>query len=224
MNGIRAPALAGLGEMKHTDKEKGAFMRNFDFDLQRFADGDAAAGDNSAGADGAAGDNKPKADPADDKQDDAQAKIDAAVAARLADEKAKWEKAYQKKAAADKKEAERLAKLSEDERRAAELEARNKELEAKDQEIRRKELKLETVKVLADRSLPVAFADYLIAEDSESTLKRITAFEKEYKKAVEAGVNEKLKGKAPAASGGGGDSAGVENGFFKAIYDNQAKR
>ena len=220
MNGIRAPAHIRVGIKLALTQRRNEMSDNlFDFDLQRFGDD---AGD-SAGADNAS-DNKPKADPADDKQDDAQAKIDAAVAARLADEKAKWEKAYQKKAAADKKEAERLAKLSEDERRAAELEARNKELEEKDQEIRRKELKLETVKVLADRSLPVAFADYLIAEDSESTLKRITAFEKEYKKAVEAGVNEKLKGKAPAASGGAGDSAGVENGFFKAIYDNQAKR
>ena len=221
MNGIRAPAHIRVGIKLVLTQRRNEMSDNlFDFDLQRFGDD---AGD-SAGADNAS-DNKPKTDPADDKQDDAQAKIDAAVAARLADEKAKWEKAYQKKAAADKKEAERLAKLSEDERRAAELEARNKELEEKDQEIRRKELKLETVKVLADRSLPVAFADYLIAEDSESTLKRITAFEKEYKKSVEAGVNEKLKGKAPAASGGGaGDSAGVENGFFKAIYDNQAKR
>ena len=201
MNGIRAPAHIGADIKAVFTQRRNEMLDNlFDFDLQRFGDD---AGD-SAGADNAS-DDKPKADPADDKQDDTQAKIDAAVAARLADEKAKWEKAYQKK--------------------AAELEARNKELEAKDQEIRRKELKLETVKVLADRSLPVAFVDYLIAEDSESTLKRITAFEKEYKKAVEAGVNEKLKGKAPAASGGGaGDSAGVENGFFKAIYDNQAKR
>nr|DAN69790.1 MAG TPA: Major capsid protein [Caudoviricetes sp.] len=221
MNGIRAPAHIRVGIKLVLTQRRNEMSDNlFDFDLQRFGDD---AGD-SAGADNAS-DNKPKTDPADDKQDDTQAKIDAAVTARLADEKAKWEKEYQKKAAADKKEAERLAKLSEDERRAAELEARNKELEEKDREIRRKELKLETVKVLADRSLPVAFADYLIAEDSESTLKRITAFEKEYKKAVEAGVNEKLKGKAPAASGGGaGDSAGVENGFFKAIYDNQAKR
>ncbi len=221
MNGIRAPAHIRVGIKLVLTQRRNEMSDNlFDFDLQRFGDD---AGD-SAGADNAS-DNKPKTDPADDKQDDTQAKIDAAVTARLADEKAKWEKEYQKKAAADKKEAERLAKLSEDERRAAELEARNKELEEKDQEIRRKELRLETVKVLADRSLPVAFADYLIAEDSESTLKRITAFEKEYKKAVEAGVNEKLKGKAPAASGGGaGDSAGVENGFFKAIYDNQAKR
>ena len=228
MNGIRAPADAGADKMKHPDKEKGAFMHNFNFDLQRFADGDAgagdagAAGDNSAGADGAAGDNKPKADPPQDKPENVQAKIDAALAAA----KAKWEKEYQKKAAAEKKEAERLSKLSEDERKAAELENSRKELEAKEAELKKKELKLEMVKVLAERSIPVQFMDYLIAEDSESTLSRITTFEKEFKKAVEDGVNEKLKGKAPAAGGTrtNTDGAGVNNGFFDAIYKNQVKR
>ena len=203
-------------------------MHNFDFDLQRFADGDAGAGDagatgdNSAGADGAAGDNKPKADPPQDKPEDVQAKIDAALAAA----KTKWEKEDQKKAAAEKKEAERLSKLSEDERKAAELENSRKELEAKEAELKKKELKLEMVKVLAERSIPVQFMDYLIAEDSESTLSRITTFEKEFKKAVEDGVNEKLKGKAPAAGGTrtGENGAGVTNGFFDAIYKNQVKR
>ena len=203
-------------------------MHNFDFDLQRFADGDAGAGDagatgdNSAGADGAAGDNKPKADPPQDKPEDVQAKIDAALAAA----KTKWEKEYQKKAAAEKKEAERLSKLSEDERKAAELENSRKELEAKEAELKKKELKLEMVKVLAERSIPVQFMDYLIAEDSESTLSRITTFEKEFKKAVEDGVNERLKGKAPAAGGTrtGDSSAGVKNGFLDAIHKNQVKR
>ena len=228
MNGIRAPASARADQMKLTNKEKGVFMNNLDFDLQRFADGDTgasdagAAGDNSAGADGAAGDNKPKADPPQDKPEDVQAKIDAALAAA----KAKWEKEYQKKAAAEKKEAERLSKLSEDERKAAELENSRKELEAKEAELKKKELKLEMVKVLAERSIPVQFMDYLIAEDSESTLSRITTFEKEFKKAVEDGVNEKLKGKAPAAGGTrtNTDGAGVNNGFFDAIYKNQVKR
>ena len=203
-------------------------MHNFDFDLQCFADGDAAAGDagaagdNSAGADGAADDNKPKADPPQDKPEDVQAKIDAALAAA----KAKWEKEYQKKAAAAQKEKERLSKLSEDERRAAELENSRKELEAKEAELKKKELRLEMVKVLADRKIPVQFMDYLIDADSESTLARITTFEKEFKKAVEDGVNERLKGKAPASGGTrtNTDGAGVSNGFFDAIYKNQVKR
>lgn len=204
----------------------------FIFDIQRFADGGDAGGDGSAGndatgAEGAAGgDNKPKSDPPENKPDDTQVKIDAAVAARLAEAKAKWEKEYQKKAAAEQKEKERLSKLSEDERRAAELENSRKELEAKEAELKKKELRLEMVKVLADRKIPVQFMDYLIDADSESTLARITTFEKEFKKAVEDGVNERLKGKAPAAGGTrtGDSGAGVSNGFFDAIYKNQVKR
>ena len=200
----------------------------FVFDLQRFADGgDGSAGNGAAGAEGAAGgDNKPKSDPPENKPDDTQTKIDAAVAARLADAKAKWEKEYQKKAAAEQKEKERLSKLSEDERRAAELENSRKELEAKEAELKKKELRLEMVKVLADRKIPVQFMDYLIDADSESTLARITTFEKEFKKAVEDGVNERLKGKVPASGGTrtGDSGAGVKNGFLDAIHKNQVKR
>lgn len=206
----------------------------FDFDLQLFAGGDGGSeGDtggtegNPAGATDAGGsENKPTDELAQDKPEDTQAKIDAAVAAA----KAKWEKDYQKKAAAAQKEKERLSKLSEDERKAAELENSRKELEAKEAELKKKELKLEMIKVLADRKIPVQFMDYLIAEDNESTLSRITAFEKEFKKAVEAGVNEKLKGKAPTAgasaggTAGAASNAGVTNGFFDAIYKNQVKR
>lgn len=206
----------------------------FDFDLQLFAGGEggserSAGGEegNPAGAtDAGGGENKPTDGPAQDKTEDTQAKIDAAVAAA----KAKWEKDYQKKAAAEQKEKERLSKLSEDERKAAELENSRKELEAKETELKKKELKLEMVKVLADRKIPVQFMDYLIAEDNESTLSRITAFEKEFKKAVEAGVNEKLKGKTPPAGASAGSAsgasggAGVTNGFFDAIYNNQVKR
>lgn len=206
-------------------------LPGFSFDLQRFADGGGDGGD--AGAAGGENNDDGADDGADDtgtgdgsnQNDDAavQARIDAAVTAA----QKKWEKSYQKKAAAAKKEADRLSKLSEDERAKEELEANRKELEAKEQELTRKELKLEMVKVLAKRNIPVQFMDYLIADDNESTLKRITDFEKEYKKAVEAGVNEKLKGKAPQAGGstlGGKGGAGVKNGFFEAIYKNQARR
>lgn len=204
-----------------------------DFDLQLFAGGEGSegsagdAGGNPAGTtDAGGGENKPADETTQDKPEDMQAKIDAAVAAA----KAKWEKDYQKKAAAAQREKERLSKLSEDERKAAELENSRKELEAKEAELKKKELKLEMVKVLADRKIPVQFMDYLIAEDNESTLSRITAFEKEFKKAVEAGVNEKLKGKAPTAGASAGSTAaaagnaGVTNGFFDAIYKNQVKR
>lgn len=206
----------------------------FLMDLQLFADGGDAGGSDGADA-GTGKDNAKdggnagtkdggdggKADPARDAE--VQKRIDDAVAAA----QKKWEKEYQKKAEDAKKEADRLSKLSEDERKKAELENTRKELETKEKELQIKELKLEMVKVLSDRQIPVEFMDFLISEDSESTMKNITTFEAALKKLVEARVNEKLKGRAPKAgdgTGGNGGGTGVENGFFKAIYDNQVKR
>lgn len=207
------------------DKQNG-----FSFQLQRFADDGAAGGSegqegDKALADGSAGQEGGKG-PADEGKKTDEAEVQRRIEEALASAKVKWEKDYKRKAEAAKKEAERLSKLSDDERAKAELESSRKELEAKEQELKKKELKLEMVKVLSDRKIPVEFMDYLIAEDSEGTMSRITTFEKAYKKAIENGVNEKLKGKAPKAGTqkAGGASASVKNGFFDAIYKNQVKR
>ena len=207
------------------DKQNG-----FSFQLQRFADGGTDGGTEGqesggkAPADASAGQEGDK--PADESPKADEAAVQRRIDEALASAKVKWEKDYKRKAEAAKKEAERLSKLSDDERAKAELESSRKELEAKEQELKKKELKLEMVKVLSDRKIPVEFMDYLIAEDSESTMSRITTFEKAYKKAIENGVNEKLKGKAPKAGTqkAGAASASVKNGFFDAIYKNQVKR
>ena len=204
----------------------------FKFDLQRFADGgtEGGADDTTGGTEGDKGgkdapeapetpETKTKAE----QEADVQKRIDEA----LAKAKTRWEKEYQQKADKAKKEAERLSKLSDAERGKEEQEAIEKELEAKEKELNRKELKLEMVKVLSDRKIPVEFMDYLIADDNESTMDRIKTFDKQFKKAVEAAVNEKLKGKAPKAGGtgvGGNGGGSAKNSFFEAIYKNQAKR
>lgn len=194
-------------------------MDDFKFDLQRFAEGIAGAPESS----GESEETKPDESKPEGLTTEQQ---EAEYQKRLAAEKAKWEKEYQKKAAKAKKEAERLSKLSEEERTKEEQAALKQELDEKEKELSRKEIKLEMVKVMSDRNIPIQFADYLIAEDSESTLARINTFDKAFKKAVEEGVNEKLKGKAPKSGGAvtGSSSAGVKNGFFEAIRKNQAKR
>lgn len=202
------------------------------FNLQLFADdgsgGDdngGKGGDENKGKDGAGGgdpENKPgKTDK--DKDVDIQAKIDEA----LKTEKAKWEKEYKEKAEAERKENERLSKLSEQERKSEELKKKQKELEAKEKELAKKDMQLEMAKVLSDRHIPQEFSEYLMAGDSTETLKRVTTFEKAFKKAVDSAVNERLKGKPPKAGGGAGgknDTTHVKNGFFEAIFKNQSKR
>ena len=135
----------------------------------------------------------------------------------VAKAQSKWETEFKKKDA--------LSKLSDDERRKAELENTRKELENQRAEFERERVKFEATKVLAQRGLPVEFVDYLVDSDNEKTLSRITTFEKKFKKAIEDGVNEKLKGKAPVSSGKVVEStSSVKADFMKAIYDNQIHR
>lgn len=83
-------------------------------------------------------------------------------------------------------------------------------MELKEKELQRKELMLEMTKILVERKIPVQFMEYLIADYRESTLEKITIFEKQYKSAIENDVNEKLKGKAPTA-GAGSKNTSIQN-------------
>lgn len=205
-------------------------MGKWFFDLQRFAETGVGAGTGAAGAE--SGDSAGKSGQGGDAgaQGDAktytQADIDAVLTAKLAEEKGKWEKEYQQKAEAAKKEQERLSKLSDDERKKAEFDKAQQELLAKEKELKIKELKLEVVEDLAKRGIPVSFLDYLVVDaDSEKTLGRITNFEKEYKKAVDTAVNERLKGKTPRSGGApAGTKAKTGGGFMEAIRKEQARR
>lgn len=200
------------------------------FDLQRFAEGEGAEVQQQA---------TPVTETAEvsesDKKSEPASEIDleAKFSDMLAKAQQSWEAEWKKREATikkeidrQKKEAERLSRLSEEERQKAEIESARHELEIKEKELQRKELLLEMTKVLDERKIPVKFMEYLIADDNESTLKRITDFEREYKNAIETAVNERLKGKTPPAGGKNqiGGNVRVKDGFIKTILDNQAKR
>lgn len=206
-------------------------MSKFKFDIQKFAEGGEGAESQqqqqapptTESNDTVSEESKPEPKPEID--------IDAKIAEAVSKAQKGFEEILKKREAAAKKEAERLSKLSDEERQKAEIENGRKELELREKELQRKELMLEMTKVLAERKIPVQFMEYLIAEDNESTLKRITDFEKEYKAAIEASVNERLKGKTPPAGNGvkntpstGAGTPRVKDGFMKIISENQVKR
>ena len=193
-----------------------------EFEIQRFGEGEGA--DGGTGAEGDTG--AEVAVEAEAKAEAAPVDIQAEVASAVAKAVKRLDAEYRKREAAAKKEAERLGKLSDDERQKAELENTRKELESQRLEFEREKLKYETTKVVAQRGLPVEFTEYLIAEDSEATLDRIKTFEKFYKKAVEDGVNEKLRGRAPTAGGKteNVNSGGSAIGFMEAIRAKQIAR
>ena len=137
-----------------------------------------------------------------------QEQVNEVLEKRLARERKKKEEEIQ--------EAERLAKLSQAEREKELNEKTKQELEEAKATIRRMNLEHDTEKILVEKSLPLEFKAFLIGEDEESTNENIKAFEATYQKAIENGVNERLKTGAPRA---GGTTGGIKNPWSKEDFN-----
>ena len=115
--------------------------------------------------------------------------VNAIVSKRLAKERAKQEKAA--------KEAERLSKMSEEERLKAELEIERKKIAEERAELNRTKLLQQTQIELSNREIPREFAEWIVADDAGTTLERINSLKKLWDNALDNGLNVKLAGRAP---------------------------
>lgn len=107
-------------------------------------------------------------------------------------------------------EAEKLAKMTKEEKAQYLAQKQERALAAREADITRRELMAEAKNTLAEKKLPVGLAEVLNYTNAESCNKSIDAVEKAFQEAVQAAVDEKLKGgPAPkkAPSGGGDDLA-----------------
>lgn len=125
-----------------------------------------------------------------------QEQVNEIVKARLAKEKAKAEE--------DKKEAERLSKLSADERAKEEAKKKDEEIAKLRAEIDRNNLEKDTVDRLNQEGLPLEFKSFLMQENAEKTNESIKIFKEVYNKAVQAEVEKRFKGKTPKGSSDAG--------------------
>lgn len=150
----------------------------------------------------------------DELQKKIEAESDRKLASALQKKRGEWETELQSKIDEALKEKERLSKLSDKERKDEELNQREKELANRLAEIERKELKADAIADLTQKELPTSFADLLLAEDAEKTLKNINDFKTAFDEAVNAAVKEKLRQDTPKLGGIGG---GNKNPSFKEL-------
>lgn len=133
-----------------------------------------------------------------------QAEVDRILGERLGKAQTKWEKDFQTKLDEAKTEAEKLAKMNADQKAEYEKQKRETELSKREGEITRRELRATALESLAEKGLPKSLAEILNYADADTTNKSLEAVEKAFREAVEAGVNERLKGKPPGGGGSGG--------------------
>jgi hypothetical protein len=114
-------------------------------------------------------------------------------------------------------EAQKLAKMSADERAEHEKQAHEKALADREAEITKRELRAEAKSQLSDKGLPIELAEILPYTDADTTNAAIAATEKVFRAAVEKTVTERLKGSAPKASQAAQVSS-LEDEIRKSVY------
>ena len=122
-----------------------------------------------------------------------QEEVDKMISKRLQRER----KDIEAKIEAERKEAEELAKLSEQEKQKKLFEKQVRELEETKKAFEAERLLNETSKQLASKNLPIEFAEMLKGEDAESTFNNINVFEAKFNEALEKMVTERLRGSVP---------------------------
>lgn len=121
-----------------------------------------------------------------------------------------------KRAEEARTEAEKLAKMTEQQRMQHEAKKREEELAKREADITRRELRATAAETLAAKNLPAAMLDVLDYANAEACNKSIDTLSEAWSKAVQAGVEDRLKGKPPKAGGGSTTQRdGVEAAFAR---------
>ena len=183
--------------------------------LQLFAEGGDGAGadggngggsgEGAGGEGGAGGDIPPSFDDflkTGGNQAEFDRRVQKAVNTAVTKAQEKWQ------ALADDKlsEAEKLAKMTKEEKAQYMQQKREKELTDREAAITRKELMAEAKNNLASDGLPQELAEVLDYSDADTCKKSMEKVKEVFQRAVETAVEEKLKGGKPPKKAPGGDA------------------
>ena len=185
--------------------------------LQLFAEGgDGAGADGSngggsgegegvGGEGGAGGDTPPSFDDflkTGGNQAEFDRRVQKAVNTAVKNAQEKWQALTDDKLS----EAEKLAKMTKEEKAQYMQQKKERELTDREAAITRKELMAEAKNTLASDGLPQELAEVLDYSDADTCKKSMEKVKEVFQKAVESAVEEKLKGGKPPKKAPGGDA------------------
>lgn len=126
-----------------------------------------------------------------------QDELEKTLSERLKREREKSEKQVAERLKKEREDWERQAQLSQEEKEAEARKRQQEETQAREREITLRENRAEARELLQERNISTSLVDFVVDLDSEKTKENIANLEKTFLQAVEAGVNDRLKGQTP---------------------------
>ena len=111
-------------------------------------------------------------------------------------------------------EAEKLRAMNEEQKVQYQLEQREKEIANKEREFALLQNKYQAQSIMSEKNIPLAFAEFIVAEDAETMMNNINLFEREFRAAVRAEVDKRIASPAPKAGIG---AAGITKEQFRSM-------
>lgn len=141
----------------------------------------------------------------------------------LAGLRSQWEKEMAEKLKEAKQagmsEAERLAKLTSEEKLQEQLKALQEENESLRKTDAKNKLEAEALKSLETEKLPSSFLQLVMADNADAVKSNISALKDAFASAVQEEVEHRLKGKPPAAGGSAGSKAEAMQNTVRQIIE-----
>jgi hypothetical protein len=137
--------------------------------------------------------------------------INRIVSQTIASERKKAEAAV----AQARQEAEQLAQMSAEQRAQHQMTERETALNQREEALQRREIHAAAVQLLQEKGLPAELADALEYADAEKMQTAIAQLEQAFRAALQQGIEERMKGMAPAATVS--TAAGFEDRLKKAV-------
>lgn len=126
-----------------------------------------------------------------------QSEFDRRLGKAIETARSKWQEEAEAKISEKVSEAQRLAKMTADQKAKYEQEQAEKKLAEREAEITKRELKIAAIDMLNEKNLPIELADCLIYTDAEACDKSVKAIGSAFEKAVTKAVNDRLRGTPP---------------------------
>lgn len=132
-----------------------------------------------------------------------QSEFDRRISRALETARGKWAQETKQKIERAREEAERLARMSGEERMAHDFAQREAALNEREAKIVRRELRAEAARMLSERALPMELADALNYESAEQVNLSMDAAEKAFRQAVQQGVEDRMRASVPSIARSG---------------------
>jgi DNA repair exonuclease SbcCD ATPase subunit len=127
----------------------------------------------------------------------AQAELDRRISKALDTARSKWSQESAQQIEKAKTEAEKLARMTADQRAAHDREERENALTKREQDLMRRELRAEAAQEAARRGLPDKLLNLLDYTGADACKASLDAWESDFRAAVSDGIAARMKGSAP---------------------------